>query len=736
MPPVPRKPSRFSLDFDEDEAQSTEFRGEPEEREERPRRGPRPTRTEVLPPPTEISGISGYSEIGGEQASTVQGRSSSPLLFVQAAGHETVSQLKVYKVEAGVPVTLGAIGADATEDDLVRTFRVSMPKPGEGRIKFVIRPIDSENRELGLEATLWMSEDHVAIQRLRAMESAVKAGSPPVGHGFGSVLPPDVMSILGRTMDRSYSSTEAERQYTREFMASLGKERIALAEASSSTVQSFAEKMLQTEAQRAEASRVAAIEQAKQGQESMSAFFGAQLNLAEKAAQQQAERDERDRLREQARMERERQDAEARAKDAQVQAEKLLTREREYAERRLLEAKAEQETRIRESELKIQRERADMELRLKEMEIKLANERQMAQDRQREEREERERRDRAEREERERKERLEREERERRDKAEREEKERKERLEREDAVRREEERKREHEWKLKQLEIEAQQRREHDERMASVQQMQLTAAMQAANQSKTDIKGLLAEASTTLQAFGLDPKELIQKILNPPPPEQDNTAAWANLAGQVMGTVGEVAKAKMTSDALRSQNRRQLPPVAPVQQIGVVNPQQPQRGILPPQPPPQNARPPSSPAQQAQNNAQKSPAQTPPATKPQNQPDPKAGKTPEVITISLEQQKAARKALTLLVKKLSENQESSWQAIIISDLMTEKAIYPYIQAVSLIKAMEEAGASEEMADKIIEGLLDNPMVPEDLNYGVEFEEDDAQPEQTTPAQNS
>jgi hypothetical protein len=266
--------------------------------------------------------------------------------------------------------------------------------------------------------------------------------------------------------------------------------------------------------------------------------------------------------------------------------------------------------------------------------------------------------------------------------------------------------------------------------------MQLTAAMQAANQSKTDIKGLLAEASTTLQAFGLDPKELIQKILNPPPPEQDNTAAWATLAGQVMGTVGEVAKAKMTSDALRSQTRRQLPPVAPVQQIGVVNPQQPQRGILPPQPPPQNARPPSSPAQQAQNNAQKSPAQTPPATKPQNQPDPKAGKTPEVITISLEQQKAARKALTLLVKKLSENQESSWQAIIISDLMTEKAIYPYIQAVSLIKAMEEAGASEEMADKIIEGLLDNPMVPEDLNYGVEFEEDDAQPEQTTPAQNS
>lgn len=731
MPAVPRRPSRFSLDFDENEAQSTEFHGEPDEREEeRPRRGPRPTRTEVLPPPTEISGISGYSEIGGEQASTVQGRSSSPLLFVQAAGHETVSQLKVYKVEAGVPVTLGAIGADATEDDLVRTFRASMPKPGEGRIKFVIRPIDSENRELGLEATLWMSEDHVAVQRLRAMELAVKAGSAPAGHGFGSVLPPDVMSIIGRTVDRSYSSAEAERQYTRDFMASLGKERIALAEASSSTVQSFAEKMLQTEAQRAEAARISAIEQAKQGQESMSAFFGAQLNLAEKAAQQQAERDERDRLREHARMERERQDAEARAKDAQVQAEKLLTREREYAERRLMEAKSEQEARIREAELKIQRERAETELRLKEMEVKLSNERQMAQDRQREEREERERRDR-----------TEREERERRDKAEREEKERKDRLEREDAVRREEDRKREHEWKLKQLEIEAQQRREHDERMASVQQMQLTAAMQAANQSKTDIKGLLAEVSTTLQAFGVDPKELIQKVLNPPAPEQDNTAAWASLAGQVMGTVGEVAKAKMTSDALRSQNRRQLPPVAPVQQIGVVNSQQPQRTILPPQQPPQNVRPPQASPQPAQNNGSKPPPQTPPAAKQQNQSDPKATKAPEekgpeVITISLEQQKAARKALTLLVKKLGENQESSWQAIIISDLMTEKAIYPYVQAVSLIKAMQEAGASEEMADKIIDGLLDNPLVPEDLNYGVEFEEDDAEPDQSTTTQSA
>ena len=733
MPSVPRRGSRFSLDFNEDDAESTEFRGRSEDRDEeednRPKRAPRSTRTEVLPPPPEISGVDGYSEIDGERASTVQGRSSSPRLFVESAGHPTVSQLKIFKVDNGVPVTLGAIDADATEDDLVRTFRASMPKLGDGRTKFVIRPIDSDNRELGLEAVLWMGDDHVAIQRLRARESSANAPSPVVSGGGGG-FSPEVMSILGRTLDRSYAVAEAERAHAREHATAISAERIALASTTTQTVQTFAEKMMQTEAQRSEAVRVAVIEQAKAGQESMSAFFGTQLNLMEKAAKEQAERDERERIREQARADRERQEQADRTKELQTQAEKMMQREREYAERRLQEARAEQDARIRDAELKMQREREDAQLRMKEMEIKLAAERQIAQDRAREEREERERRDRNEREDRERKERIEREERERREKAEREDKERKERMERDDMARREEALKREHEWRLKQLEVEAQQRREHDERMAQLQQMQLTAAMQNAAGAKTDLKGLIAEVSTTLQAIGVDPKELVQKVLNPPAPEQDNTAVWAEFAGKVMGTIGEVTKAKMTSDAMRSQGRRQLPPTAQVPQITGNQPAQ--RTILPQQQAPQNARPTPTPPQARPQATPRAPQQAPTNAQPAAQPQAptSAPAKPQEVTVTLEQQKSARTALRTMVEKMGKAQESSWTSMIMGGLSANPSVYPYVQAVSVAAALKEAGASEEMIDKIIDGLLEHPLVPDDLNYGVEFEEDEEEEQQT------
>jgi hypothetical protein len=637
--------------------------------------------------------------------------------------------LKIFKVDNGVPVTLGAIDADATEDDLVRTFRASMPKLGDGRTKFVIRPIDSDNRELGLEAVLWMGDDHVAIQRLRARESSANAPLPVVSGGGGG-LSPEVMSILGRTLDRSYAVAEAERAHAREHATAISAERIALASTTTQTVQTFAEKMMQTEAQRSEAVRVAVIEQAKAGQESMSAFFGTQLNLMEKAAKEQAERDERERIREQARADRERQEQADRAKEMQTQAEKTMQREREYAERRLQEARAEQEARIRDAELKMQRERDESALRLKEMEIKLSAERQMVQDRLREEREERERRDRNEREDRERKERIEREERERREKAEREDKERKERMERDDAARREEALKREHEWRLKQLEVEAQQRREHDERMAQLQQMQLTAAMQNAAGAKTDLKGLIAEVSTTLQAIGVDPKELVQKVLNPPAPEQDNTAVWAEFAGKVMGTIGEVTKAKMTSDAMRSQGRRQLPPTAQVPQI--TGAQQVQRTILPQQQAPQNARPTPTPPQARPQATPKAPQQAPTSAQPAAQPQAptSAPAKPQEVTVTLEQQKAARTALRTLVEKIGKAPESSWVSLINGGLLANPSVYPYVQAVSVAAALKEAGASEEMIDKIIDGLLEHPLVPDDLNYGVEFEEDEEEDPQT------
>jgi hypothetical protein len=41
-----------------------------------------------------------------------------------------------------------------------------------------------------------------------------------------------------------------------------------------------------------------------------------------------------------------------------------------------------------------------------------------------------------------------------------------------------------------------------------------------------------------------------------------------------------------------------------------------------------------------------------------------------------------------------------------------------------VKALEEAGANEDLSDRIIDALMDSPLVPDDLNYGVEFEDED------------
>ena len=57
---------------------------------------------EHLPPPPEIGGSPGYSDIHGTGASVVGGRSTSPRLFTQAAGHPTVHQLRVWKIETRV----------------------------------------------------------------------------------------------------------------------------------------------------------------------------------------------------------------------------------------------------------------------------------------------------------------------------------------------------------------------------------------------------------------------------------------------------------------------------------------------------------------------------------------------------------------------------------------------------------------------------------------------------------
>lgn len=665
--PAPQRrmpaPSQFSFNEQEDD--------EWDDDEDIDEDGVLRSRVDHLPPSAEIDGEGGYTEIEGEEAQHLPGRSSSPRLFVGGAGHPTVTQLKVYRVENGLPVSMGAIEAEATEEDLVRVFFDSMPKRGEGRTQFRFRPIDSDNRELGVESSTWISENHSSLQRLRATRTAPESGPAPLN--MDAVM----MGLLQNTIHRSQASVDSERLHSRTLMEQIGKERIDLAQNVTTSIQGMSERMLSAETERARAAIEAENNRNKQASDSMAAFFQSQLDML--GSQREAER-----LREEQRIERERLDAEIRlkeaeqraavnAKDHEIRAQSVLAEAQRMDERRRdeLAAKQRDEDRRWEQRMEMWREERKAE-------------------RQEAERRERER------------ERMRKEERDR---------------EREDRERRELAMQREHEWRLKQLEIEANNKREHDKIMAQVQQMQMQAAMQSARGG--DIKSMLTEAATFLGAVGIDPKDLIQRFLSPQEPESNNTEAWADLAGKVIGSMGEVAKAKMIADASKQRrDRRAAIPARDVPMLPQNMPMMPSQMRMPV--PVQQQMPP-----QQQFYPQMPPQQAPPVPQPMapvQEAEPPVAAQPPQISLPFDVQRAARSGIRDLVQKLGSSKREQWESVITVALMQNAAIYDYIQAVSVAYALSEAGANEDFADQIIEALLESPLVPDDLNYG--FDTDD------------
>ena len=702
-------PGAFSFDAPdewEDEDEDDEIQGD----------GTRRSRVDHLPPPPEIDGDGGYTEIDGEVANTLPGRSSSPRLFVQGAGHPTVTQLKVFRMENGLPVSLGAIGAEATEDDLVRQFSRSMPIKGEGRIQFRFRPIDGDNRELGVESSLWMSENHSAIQRMQAMNASI-SGSNGSGiniTGLGG-MPPEIFSLMSKTLDRSHASVDDERLRSRTIMDQIASERVGLANNVTTSMQSMSDRMLTAESSRASAALEAENNRNRQASDSMAAFFQSQLEMMS------GQRDS-DRMRMQSERETSNQYAERMRKEENDRAEReraregqRLEREQNDWQRRLTEVRGEQESKaaaaIRDAERQDQRRREESDTRREQEDRRWQREMELMRQQREIEREEQRRR-----------EELSREETRRREEtfmraqaSEREERERQRALEREEQQRRELAQQRDHEWRLKQLEIEAGQKREHDKQMAQVQQMQMAAAMQAANGAKTDLKGLLVEAAGFLTAVGVEPKDLIQRFVSPPAVETDNTGAWADLAGKVIGSVGEVAKARMITDASKNRvtrRRRMLPaqgePLMLPDHIPAVNPSVPMAARVPSgyAPPPAQQYYASQPLPQ--------PVRAPVAPPPE----------PKPIDLPFDVQRAGRVGIRKLLEQLHATPKSQWEPLITVSLMQNASIFEYIQAVSLVNALAEAGADEQFSENVIDALLESDLVPDDLNFGFDYDDFD------------
>jgi hypothetical protein len=125
----------------------------------------------TLHDPPLIGGKARKAEIFGEPADTL-GRVTSPRMLSQAANMPTATQFRVWRWENGVPSALGAIDAEASEDDFIRQFYAAMPGEGEGRLQFRFRPVDIRGVELGKEFTVTISEYHETLARLRAKKKA------------------------------------------------------------------------------------------------------------------------------------------------------------------------------------------------------------------------------------------------------------------------------------------------------------------------------------------------------------------------------------------------------------------------------------------------------------------------------------------------------------------------------------------------------------------------------------
>ena len=718
---------RYDLPSPEEMDDETDFVDEEEE-------GPTPTRADRLPPPVEIGGSPGYSEIHGSRATIIGGRATSPRLFTSAAGHPTAVQLRVWKVENGVAVALGAIDAQATEEDLVRMFRSAMPRPGEGRSLYKIRPIDAEGREMGVEAPVYISEHHATLQSLRAVEAgATAAASAPIVPSVNDSALRIVEDLLRDTRE----TLREERRRNEEILARTAEDRIGLASSGLAAQQQMAQSLLDVDARRAQA----VIDQMKsinqQSTDSITAFFTmqmqAQAQQAQQAQQQQAQHTQTMVLMTQQLLAAQQQqaqqalaDAEARAKRAQEEYDRRRSEEQREHDRRL----GEEQRRLDARERVLAQERADEARRLDA----------------REREEERKREERA-------------------------------RREAEDARARDAERDRAHQMAMRALELERAREKEHAERMAELQRAQYAAL--AASTSTGGIKTLISEATGLLTAVGVDPRGLVETVIERfrAPTEEGASSAevWADLAGKVLGTVGEVAKAKLIADAQAKAPRPRV--MVQPGQPGV----RPPPGYGPPQPLPALPAPPMGEddgddddddeeadyapvprrvAAPARPVAQPAPAQPAPGVNVPGGGRIVAGSAPGVVRLvpaqpaqvaeaqpaagqpaapvappaapaapggapvaapaglDLPTQRAARKALRALADRLRASPDAGWQGLIVVALTEEPAIFRYVQAVTVRAAvMEASDQNAAFTDKVIAALRDSPLVPGDLNYG-------------------
>lgn len=709
-----------------------------------------------LDTPPLLGGRSRHSELFGESAEYAAGRATSPKLYAQAAQFPTCTQLRVWKWENGIPVGLGTIDSTATEEEFVRQFLTAMPKKGEGRGQYKLRPIDIRGTELGQEVTTVISEHHAAIRAAREAEEEERNpyafNGPdrfaPSGTDMGGEMTRMVEHMLATAESRSKQleeSLEMERERMRQEELTRTRERVDLAQSAAQGVQVLTERMMRDEGARAERAMQLQQEQSQTLITTLTSIFAQQQSAAQQAAEAGRRADEYRLEQERRAADRERQAAEERRKMELQDWEFRRVREREEAETRIRLEREESERRRTdadrllmqakaEMELRIQREREESEAKRREAELKLQYEREESQRRFEAARAELELRLSREREEIAAKERREREEAERRERWFAEERARRETRESQEARERETERQRQHDRMVKELELQAQKDREHAERMVS-----LSKAEQNASQGD-----VLTNAAKLFTQFGVPPDQIFRRLFtsrggdgDEGDEEGEEKSGWGETFMKVLPVLGDVMKASMNGRPAPQQAPQagpiaQLPPPGVPAEWQQAQMQQPRSRVPVTRPALQQAQPRPAAPTAAQRMAQTVDAAVAEAPVRENAPVISAptleAGTPEAAeptaldaakNVSLRTQKLARVAIRKLIKAVSQAPETDWDQIIGVAVMNEIAIYEYINVVTVKAAMLEGGASEELTSRIIEAMRKSSLVPENFNYGDE-----------------
>lgn len=447
------------------------------------------------------------------------------------------------------------------------------------------------------------------------------------GSSMGNV-PSEMISMLKQTLEASQRALEEERKRTQMIMQQVAQERIDLANQTAQGVQTISERMMKADAERQELMLKQERERNRQAQDNMSSFFQSNIEIM------QGEREK--------------------AKDM---AEQQAQRDQTFYER-MMEREAYQRQKDREDS------RANLEQMRQEFTLKMEEERL----RRERDREEWERKRQMEREEYERKERIrlrELEEQRARDNA--------------DKKERESMRQREHEMRLREMELQAQRDREHQERMMQLQMLATE------KETSGSAKNLIKDAVKTMKEFGIEPKELVDRLMN-------GNDSGSSTASEVLGAITNIAGS--ASEVLKESIKAKSPQPPPTPQY------MPHQMMI------------------EQNNDIGQ-------YMPQNQPQPQMAELPQTeppkpqlpaTSLTLFDQRRVRKALRTLVQRLKGNPEDKWEGLITEAITNEFLIFRYCQDVSVQYAFKEAGGDKNTCASVINKLKDHPLVPEDMKY--------------------